>query len=56
MPDPDRTGGVMTSEQHAAVRALLVERRARLHAQARFTASGRRAAWTTIRTTRKDTR
>lgn len=54
MPDPDRTGGVMTPEQHAAVRALLVECRARLHAQARFTASGRRAAWTLIRN-RKDT-
>lgn len=45
----------MTVEQHAAVRALLAERRTRLFAQARFTASGRRAAWTLIRTTRKDT-
>jgi len=47
----------MTGHQvHAAVRALLVERRARLYAQARFTASGRRAAWNLIRTrtTRKD--
>ena len=46
----------LTSEQRAAVRALLVERCARLHAQARFIASGRRAAWNLIRTTRKDTR
>ena len=44
----------LTPEQRAVVRALLVERRARLYAQARFTASGRRAAWTLIRTTRKD--
>ncbi|MCX5145103.1 hypothetical protein [Streptomyces sp. NBC_00338] len=33
----------------AEVRALLTERRIRLYAQARFTAAGRRAAWTTIR-------
>ncbi|MFJ1900464.1 hypothetical protein [Streptomyces sp. NPDC088115] len=38
-------------EQLAAVRALLTERRARLYAQARFTAAGRRAAWRTIRPT-----
>jgi len=44
----------LTPEQRAAVRALLVERRARLYAQARFTASGRRNAWNLIRT-RKDT-
>jgi len=44
----------LTREQRAAVRALLVERRARLYAQARFTASGRRNAWNLIRT-RKDT-
>lgn len=44
-------------EQRAAVRALLVERRARLYGQARFTASTRRAAWNLIRNTaREDTR
>lgn len=56
MHDPVRPGDSVTPEQRAAVRVLLVERRARLYAQARFTASGRRAAWTLIRTTRKDTR
>ncbi|NEC17919.1 hypothetical protein [Streptomyces parvus] len=45
---PDR------DDPRAAVRALLAERRARLFAQARFTASGRRVAWATIRT-REDT-
>lgn len=44
----------LTPEQQAVVRALLVERRARLYAQDRFTASGRRVAWALIRTTRKD--
>ncbi|MDP5310411.1 hypothetical protein [Streptomyces poriferorum] len=39
----------------AAIRALLVERRLRLYAQARFTASARRAAWTTIHS-QKDSR
>ncbi|MEU5660137.1 hypothetical protein ABZ802_31640 [Streptomyces sp. NPDC047737] len=37
-----------------AVCALHAERRARLFAQARLRASARRAAWTTIRNTRKD--
>ena len=40
----------LTPEQRAAVRALLVERRTRLYAQARFTASTRRTAWNLIHT------
>lgn len=43
------------SEQREEVRALLDERRLRLYGQARFTASARRAASTTIRNARKDT-
>jgi hypothetical protein len=37
-----------TPEQRAEIRDLLTERRARLYAQDRFTAAGRRAAWRTI--------
>ncbi|WP_329616464.1 hypothetical protein OG244_28460 [Streptomyces brevispora] len=44
-----------TPEQRAAVRALLAERRLRLHGQARFTAATRRAAWRTIHS-QKDSR
>ncbi|MEU9947045.1 hypothetical protein [Streptomyces sp. NPDC047939] len=46
MPDP---------QTQAAIRALLAERRARLYAQARFTAATRRNAWRTIHS-QKDTR
>lgn len=41
-------------EQQAAIRALLAERRMRLYAQARLTASTRRNAWTLIRDTPKE--
>lgn len=44
-----------TPEQRAEIRALLAERRMRLYAQARLTASTRRAAWALIRQ-QKDTR
>lgn len=44
-----------TPKQRAEIRALLAERRMRLYAQARFTASARHAAWTLIRQ-QKDTR
>lgn len=46
---------VPTPEQQAAIRALLAERRARLYAQARFTASTRRNAWALIRTSKEMT-
>ncbi len=42
-------------EQHAMLRALLVERRARLYGQARFTANTRRNTLALIRETRKET-
>ncbi|MFG2676983.1 hypothetical protein [Streptomyces sp. NPDC048445] len=45
-----------TPEQRAEIRALLAERRARLYAWDRFTASARRTARTTIRNSRKEPR
>ncbi|MFI6653236.1 hypothetical protein ACIBI8_37305 [Streptomyces sp. NPDC050529] len=48
MPSP-------TPEQRAEIRALLAERRIRFYAEARFTDSTRRAAWTTIHS-QKDSR